>query len=122
MITQSKTSTAMKTDPVRQVSERLVMGALSLLNRDAIEKPILQLVKSSPDPAQGLAQATVLLVKILSDKMKGTPPQQAVLPAVGQILGVVARMCQSAGVLKASPQLMDKAIQVFLQKMQGEAA
>ena len=104
------------------VVQRIVAAAHMLLNNAQVEQQIIQMVKSAQDPVQGLAQATLFLMKTLFDKSKGTMPPAAVFPAAGQVIGVIAKMCEAAGILKASPQLLEQASQMLLQLMQQEKA
>lgn len=104
-----------------RIVERVVMAATHALNTPQVEQAILQAVKSSQDPVQGLAQATMMLMQMLVEKAKGFPPQ-AFLPAAGQVLGVIAKMAAAAGVLKPTPQMMNDAIQAFLQLVKQQAS
>lgn len=104
-----------------QIIQRIQMAATTALNQPDIEQQILTLVKSSQDPVQGLAQALLFLMKALYQKSNGTMPKPAIGPAAMQVVGVIAKMCQAAGVLKSvTPQILKQAMAAALQMLQSQ--
>lgn len=93
-----------------KIIQRIVTAATMAMNQPQTEQQILQMVKASGDPVQGLAQATVALMKALFAKSNRTMPPQAVGPAGKQVMLVIAQACQSAGILKVTPQLVQQAM------------
>jgi hypothetical protein len=98
---------AQQPDP--KIVQRIVMAATMALNQQDVEQQMLQAVKTSGDPARGLAQALVMLMKILYEKSKRTMPMRAAVQAALQVLVMIAKSCESAGLLKVSPQLIKQA-------------
>ena len=103
-----------------KIIQRIVTAATMAMNQDATEQQMLQLVKSAGDPVQGLAQATVTLMKALFAKSNKTMPPQAIGPAGKQVMLVIAQACQAAGILKVTPQLIQQAMAAAV-KMIGAA-
>lgn len=103
-----------------KIVSRIVTAATMAMNQPQTEQQILQMVKSSADPVQGLAQATVALMKALFAKSNKTMPPQAIGPAGKQVMLVIAQACQSAGILKVTPQLVQQAMAAAV-KMIGSA-
>lgn len=98
--------------------DRIVIAAKRVIARVAPQ--LLQMMRSSQDPATGLAHAFLLLMKQLYAKSKGTMPIQAILPATKEIIQDVARVGETGGLFKVTPQLLQQALQLASQ--QGKQA
>lgn len=91
-------------------SKRIVTAALMLLNQDAFEKQIIQMIQGAQDPAQGIAQAFVFVLRTLHEKSKGMPMQ--VLGQAGQpILQEILKLAEAAKVIQISPELLQAVMQ-----------
>jgi hypothetical protein len=93
-------------DPV----QRIVTAALMLLNQDAFEKQIVDTIQSSQDPAQGVAQAFLLVLRVLHEKSKGLP-MQALGQASQPILQEILKMAEAAHVVQMTPQFLQQVMQ-----------
>lgn len=115
-------NTAKAAQPVDpQIVQRVVMAATTALNQQDIEQQIIQVVKSSQDPVKGLAQALLFLMKALYEKSNGTIPKQAIGPAALQVLGIIAKMCKSAGVLQnVTPDILKQAMMTAMQMLRSQ--
>jgi hypothetical protein len=97
-----------------QVVERIVAAAMTLLNNDTVEQQIVQMVSSSPDPAQGVAQAAVFIMKALHEKSKGTLPSSP--EAFLRIIAEIIKIAKAAGIIKEDdPQLIDQVLEAASQ-------
>lgn len=96
-------------------SQRIVIAAKKIMAQPQIAQQIVQMMKSSPDPATGIAQATIFLMKQLYEKSKGTMPTKAIVPAAQEILVDIMRLGQSAGLFKITPELVKQAVQLAIQ-------
>lgn len=103
-----------------KIVQRIVTAATMAMNEPQTEQQILTMVKSSGDPVQGLAQATVTLMKALFAKSNKTMPPQAIGPAGQQVMLVIAKAAEAAGILKVTPQLIKQAMAAAVQ-MIGQA-
>jgi hypothetical protein len=102
-----------------QVVERIVAAAMTLLNNDTVEQQIVQMVSSSPDPAQGVAQAAVFIMKALHEKSKGTLPSSP--EAFLRIIAEIIKIAKAAGIIKDDdPQLIDQVLEAASQMEGGE--
>lgn len=70
---------------------------------------LLELVKSSKTPEDGLARATVLIMSALSEKSNNTIPQAVRIPAAKQIMGLIAELAEAAGLIKNREQVVNRA-------------
>lgn len=112
---------AQQTQVDPKIIQRITMAATMALNQPDIEQQIMQLVKSSQDPVQGLAQALLFLMKALYQKSNGTMPKPAIGPAAMQVVGMIAKMCKAAGVIpQVTPQLLQQAMKTALQMLQSQ--
>lgn len=93
-------------DPV----QRIVTAAIMLLNQDAFEQHVIEMVRSAQDPAQGVAQAFLFLLRTLQEKSKGMP-MQALGQASQQILQELLKMMAAARVVQMSPQFLQQVMQ-----------
>lgn len=105
-----------------KIIQRIVTAATVALNQDAIEQQIIQTVKAAGNPAQGLAQATVTLMKALYAKSNKTMPPQAIGPAGKEVMLVIAKACEAAGIFKITPQLIQQALAAAVQMLQAAQA
>lgn len=106
----------------QEAVQRIVSAATKVLNQDAIEQQILQIVQSGQTPAEGLAQAVVLIMKGLYAQAKGGLPKESMATAAQQIIAVIVKMCQAAKILPPNvpPQLVDEALAAIAQQLQQE--
>lgn len=93
-------------DPV----QRIVTAAVMLLNQDAFEQQIISMVRSAQDPAQGVAQAFLFLLRTLHDKSKSMP-MQALGQASQQILQELLKLVGAAKVVQITPQFLQQVMQ-----------
>jgi hypothetical protein len=102
--------------------QRIVSAGTKVLNQDAIEQQILQIVQAGNTPAEGLAQAVVLIMEGLHAQSRGTMPKGAMATAAQQIIAVIVKMCQAAGILppEVPPQLVDEALGAVAELLQQE--
>ena len=91
-------------------SKRIVTAALMLLNQDAFEKQIIQMIQGAQDPAQGIAQAFVFVLRTIHEKAKGMP-MQALGQAGQPILQEILKLAEAARVIQISPELLQAVMQ-----------
>lgn len=101
---------------------RILIAAKKVLAMPQIAQQIVQIMKASPDPATGIAQAMVFLMKALYEKSKGTMPQSAIPMAAAGILADVARLGEAAGLFQLSPQLLMDAGKKSMAMLRGQQA
>jgi len=108
-----------KTQDEEAVS-RITIAAAKMIYDKGILQNLLQILKSG-DPAEGLAQATLFVMKGLFEASKGTLPPKAFLPAVQQVMPLIAELGEAAGILKADEATVKQAAMIFAQKIKAEA-
>ena len=96
-------------------SERVVIAAKKIMAQPQVAQHLVQIMQSESDPATGIAQATIFIMKQLYEKSGGTMPPKAIIPAAQEILVDVMRLGQSAGLFKITPELTKQAVQRAIQ-------
>jgi hypothetical protein len=76
-----------------------------LLNQDAFEKQVIQMIQGAQDPAQGIAQAFVFVLRTVHEKSKGMP-MQALGQAGQPILQEILKLAEAANVIQITPELL----------------
>ena len=94
---------------------RVLIAGKKALTQPEIANQVVNQMKSAPDPASGIAMAALYLMKALIEKSKGSIPKAAIAPALLKILVDIARVGQSKGLFRISPDLLVKAAQVARQ-------
>lgn len=115
---------ARKAPPKRTVTPevtRIVIAAKKILAQPQAAQQLVQMMKVAGDPANGVAQATIFLLKQLYEKSKGTLPPKAIVPAAQEIIVDVARLGAAAGLFKLSPELVKQAVLIAIQLFTQEA-
>ena len=105
-------------------SDRIVIAAKKIMAQPEVAQHLVQMMKTAADPATGIAQATIFLVKQLYEKSQGSMPPKAIVPAAQEILVDIMRLGQTAGLFKITPDLVKQAvkiaIQMFTQSVKGQ--
>jgi hypothetical protein len=83
-----------------------------LLNQDQVEQHVLDIIKSAQDPAQGVAQALVFILRTLKEKSNGMP-MQALGQASHQILAEILKMAEAAQVVQVTPEFLRAVMQAI---------
>lgn len=99
--------------PDQEAYQRVVIAGGKVLYQPEILKKILALIKSAPNPAAGLAQATALIIKQLVQASKGTMPQSVQIPAAKEIMKMIAEMAQQAGIIQDANAALQQAQQII---------
>jgi hypothetical protein len=102
-------------------SKRIVTAALMLLNQDAFEKQIIAMIQGAQDPAQGIAQAFVFVLRALHEKSNGMP-MQALGQAGQPILQEILKLAEAAKVIQISPELLQAVMQAVKSALSGQGA
>ena len=100
--------------------ERVVFAAMKIIYDKGIMQNLLKILRSG-DPAEGLAQGTLFVMKGLFEASKGTLPPKAFLPAVQMVMPLIAELGEAAGIATADEALVKKAAVLFAQKVKAEA-
>ena len=90
-------------------SQRIVIAAKKVMAQPEVAQQLIAMMKSAADPATGIAQATIFLVKQLYEKSKGTMPPKAIAPAAQEILVDIVRLGVSAKIFEFSADLVKQA-------------
>lgn len=90
-------------------SQRIVIAAKKVMAQPEVAQQLIGMMKSAADPATGIAQATIFLVKQLYEKSKGTMPPSAIAPAAQEILVDIVRLGVSAKIFEFSADLVKQA-------------
>lgn len=101
----------------QQVYERVVMAASKVLHDPKRMQAIIQMVKAHGNPVAGLADATIFVMQMLFQISKGSIPQEVIVPAGQEVLQMIAEMCERAGILKVTPELLKQAAGVAAAKV-----
>lgn len=83
---------------------RILMAAAKLIYTDP--KPFLDIIRSAPNPQEGILRCVDIILKHIAQSIKGVPPQtiQQLLPIAGQKLGpmigrLLAEIAMAAGLI-----------------------
>lgn len=98
--------------------DRIVVAAKEAMSATAPQ--LLKMMQAAGDPVRALAQTLIFLMKQLYEKSKGTMPPQAVIPAAQQVLADLAKIGESGGLFKATPEMLQKALAVAAQLFMRE--
>ena len=100
---------------------RIVIAAKKILAQPEIAKKIVQMLRAAQDPATGIAQATLFLMKQLYEKSNGTMPAEAIGPAMQQVMVDIVKIGVAAKVFAYSTDLVQQAMKMAIQKFAGAA-
>lgn len=104
--------------------QRIEIAAKKVLAKPEVAKAVVGMIRGAGDPARGIAQATIFVMKQLGSMAKGAMPTQAVVPAAQQVLVDVAKLGAAAKLYKITPELIKQAamlaIQMFTQSVQAK--
>ena len=93
---------------------RILIAEKKILAQPQIAGELASMMKAASDPADGIAQATIFLLKQIFSKAKETP-SSVIVPAMQRVTVDVARVGQAAGLFKITPDLIRKAVQIEMQ-------
>jgi hypothetical protein len=97
------------------VVQRVEIAAKKILAQPQVAKQIIAIIQQAQgNPAQGIAQATIFLLKLVFGKAKGLP-QQAIPACIAAVAIDVARAGSSAGLYQLTPELAKEGAMVALQ-------
>lgn len=99
----------------QQAVQRVVIAATKLIHTPQISQQLLKMLKASQDPAAGLAQTTVFVMKTLIEQSKGSIQPQAIVPAGKEVIGLLAELAQAAGLFKVDDKIIAKAMVIIAQ-------
>lgn len=102
--------------PDQAAYQRVVQAAMKVIYDSQHGQEIMNILQHSQSPAQGLADATYMLMSELVQLSKGTMPKSVIVPVGKEVMGLIAEMAQKAGIAE-SPQIMQQAMQIIAQKM-----
>ena len=126
IVNQAVQQQPQQTKPAPETPEvtRGVIAAKKALAQKPIAQNILAMMQAAPDPATGIAQATIFLVKQLYEKSKGTMPTKSIVPIAQRVLVDVIKLGVAAGLFKYTPDLVKqaamKAIELFKASVQPQ--
>lgn len=106
--------------PDQQAYERVVTAATKVLYDPQHGQEILNILQHAQSPAQGLADATYMLMGELIQISKGTMPTSVIVPAGKEVMSLIAEMAEKAGIAE-SPQIMQQAMLIIAQKLAQRA-
>lgn len=102
--------------------KRLLVAAKKLLANKAVAKNLVEMMRSAEDPAAGLAQATISLMRSLLEQAGGMQFPPKVIVAVGaEVMSLIAAFGASAKLFKLTPDLIKQAIALAAQSLKGPA-
>lgn len=84
-------------DDGRSDAEPAVLAAMKALYEDGLIDSAVEMVRSASMAAQGLADATYSLVASIDDSSGGMIPEEAMMPAASEVMGLLAEDCMKAG-------------------------
>lgn len=96
-----------------QSEKRIVMAAMKALYDPQTGPKIMGMVKAAKDPAQGLAQATIVLLTEFVKIANGTMRAELIVPAAKYILILIAEMADAAG-LTQGPEVVGAAMKLLM--------
>lgn len=91
---------------------RGVIVAKKIMAQPVVAKQLVETMRAAGDPATGIAQATIFIVKQLYEKSKGTLPTKAIVPLAQRVLVDVMRLGAAAGLFKITPDLLKQAVMI----------
>lgn len=103
------------------VVTRIEIAAKKILADPKSAQQFVQMMKAAGDPAKGIAQVTVLLMRHLFTASKKTMPLQALMPAAQKVVVDVARVGAGAKLFKLTPDIIRQAAEQVFQIMQQAA-
>lgn len=101
-------------------AQRVVIAAKKVLAQPDIAKQLVEQMRLAQDPATGIAQATILVMKQLYVKSEGSMPAEAIVPAATAVIVDVAKLGAAAGLFKLTPELVKQAAQIAIQMFTEE--
>lgn len=96
--------------------DRVVTAAISVIHKQGAEAIAQALTKGQRQPAEALAGAASSLVIQVDDKLGGVP-EDVVLPAAGEVLGLVAEFADARGIFTANRRQIEQAMVLMLQQL-----
>ncbi len=106
--------------------EGAVLAGFDVIFDPTTSPDILKMMQATPDdPAQGIAQATALVIQILEEQSKGQIPDDMILDIVDEIGGNVMALGAKNGLFTVDENLKGKAAQqidLLLAEMYGTTA
>jgi hypothetical protein len=103
----------------QEAIERTVFAGLKVIHTPQVKQQLLQIMKSAPDPSQGIAEATYLVMSQLYEKSGRKIPADALGAASMYILQEIAQLGEAAKLFKATPEMVQGAVKIGMQKLQN---
>lgn len=100
-------------NPQRAAQQRIIAAGMKILYaKRETTMQIVEMVKNAPDPANGIAQAAMLIVQQLGQMAKGIDPRLAI--SVAPVLAVlIAELATKAGVIPDEGAIVGQAIELI---------
>jgi hypothetical protein len=105
--------------PQNPALQRIVLAATKLIHNPQTTQALVELIRKSPDPVQGIAHAVVMILTQMFQASKGTMPKDAGAAALKPIIELIVEVADAAGIVKGSPQLVQQVGALLAQRAKG---
>lgn len=103
----------------QQDYDKVVAAGAKAVYEPKVMDAILKMIKSAQSPAQGLLQATALIMRQLDEISKKTIPGAVKVPASKEIMGLIAEVAQKHGIIPDANAAVQEASAMIDQKSGG---
>lgn len=98
----------------REALQKLFDTAMRVVYKKEVTKMILDRIGKAQRPEVGIAQAVLLVMKLIKDAAKGVPPK--VIDSMAKpITMMVAELADKAGLIEKTPEMMQMIVQMIQQ-------
>lgn len=115
MMDQEKEQTHGQEDsPLR----RIAMVAAKIVYAKPVADSLMQAVESAENPALGLAQAAMMVMREMQGKVKGLDPR-VVFAVAPLVIGMIGELAAAAKLLEPSPEILSAALEAVKGELGG---
>lgn len=101
--------------------EKVVLAGMKVLyGKESSAQFVAMLKAGADDPAKALADATSMLIVQLDKKANGAIPEDVILPAAAELLGLTAELAEKARLFTVDEAVKAKAAQQLLLSLGNE--
>lgn len=100
--------------------QKLVLAGMKTIYEEGVTEELVQMMKSG-NPAQGLANATLTVMRELTGKAQGEVPPEMLYVAGKEIMRMIAEIGEAAKVFKSSPQLLQQSEMIAVGELRKQA-
>ena len=100
--------------------QKLVLAGMKTIYEDGITEELVQMMRSGK-PAQGLANATLTVMRELTGRAQGEVPPEMLYVAGKEIMRMIAEIGEAARVFKSSPQLLQQSEMIAVGELRKQA-